>query len=104
MVYIVFPFSVFKKERGLITSSTYSRYRQTPLQLKRVKAHASRREPFTFVLLLEILAISEYKNKKQTLLPYVLCSHYVIRIAVLWVQLLLFGFIQILLNLLLERD
>jgi len=25
-------------------------YRQTPLPLKRVKAHASRREPFTFVL------------------------------------------------------
>jgi len=62
---------VFKKKRGLITSSTYSWYRQTPLQLKRVKVHASRREPFTFVLLLEILAISEYKNKKQTLLPYV---------------------------------
>jgi len=60
-----------KKERGLFTSSTYSWYRQTPLQLKRVKAHASRREPFTFVLLLEILAISEYKNKKQTLHLYV---------------------------------
>ena len=73
MVYIIFPYSVFKKERGLITSSTYSWYRQTPSYLKRVKAHASRREPFTSVLdRFEILAISEYKNKKQTLLPYVL--------------------------------
>jgi hypothetical protein len=30
-----------KKKRGQITSSTYSRYRQTPNYLKRVMAHAN---------------------------------------------------------------
>ena len=49
------------KKRGLITSSTSFRYRQTPNNLKRVKAHA-------------ILPISNDKNKKQTLLPYVFMS------------------------------
>ena len=66
-------FDYIQKKRGLITSSTSFWYRQTPSYLKRVKAHASRREPFTSVLdRFEILAISNDKNKKQTLLPYVL--------------------------------
>ena len=38
------------KKREQITSLTFLRYRQTPNHLKRVKAHAIRREPSTFVL------------------------------------------------------
>ena len=33
-----------KRKRGQFTSSTYSRHRQTPIYLKRVKAHAIKRE------------------------------------------------------------
>jgi hypothetical protein len=64
------------EKRGLITSSTFLRYRQTPNYLKRVKAHAIRREPFTSVLdsILVHLPIFKNKNKKQTLLPYVFMS------------------------------
>jgi len=40
----------------------YSRYRQTPLQLKRVKAHAIRREPSTLLLLL--ISIWRISNNK----------------------------------------
>jgi hypothetical protein len=39
-----------KRKRGQFTSSTYSRYRQTPILLKRVNAHAERRELSTSVL------------------------------------------------------
>ena len=33
-----------KRKRGQFTSSTFLRYRQTPNNLKRVKAHATKRE------------------------------------------------------------
>ena len=53
-------------KRGQITSSTFSRYRQTPYVLQRVNAHAVRRELSTSVLVhsLEILPNSENKNLK----------------------------------------
>ena len=41
---------IIYKKRELLTSLTFLRYRQTPIYLKRVKAHAERREPSTFVL------------------------------------------------------
>ena len=37
-------FDYTQKKRGLFTSSTLSRYRQTPIYLKLVNAHAIRRE------------------------------------------------------------
>ena len=39
-----------KRKRGQVTSSTFPRHRQTPNCLKRVNAHAERRELSTFVL------------------------------------------------------
>ena len=39
-----------KRKREQITSLTFPRYRQTPINLKRVSAHAERREPSTIVL------------------------------------------------------
>ena len=39
-----------KRKREQITSLSFLRYRQTPLFLKRVKAHASRRKPSTLLL------------------------------------------------------
>ena len=42
--------NTIQKKREQITSLTFLRYRQTPNHLKRVKAHAIRREPSTFVL------------------------------------------------------
>ena len=36
-----------KRKRGQITSSTLSRYRQTPMFHKLVKVHAEQREPST---------------------------------------------------------
>jgi len=38
------------KKREQFTSLTFTWYRQTPYNLKRVKAHAIRREPSTSVL------------------------------------------------------
>ena len=78
MVYIVFLFSVFKKERGLITSSTFPGYRQTPNHLKRVIAHACRREPSTSVLD-DFLQFADFGKQEQkanasSLCPYVYLS------------------------------
>ena len=39
-----------KENVDYLTSSTLLRYRQTPLHHIRVKAHAIRREPFSFTL------------------------------------------------------
>ena len=51
------------------------RHRQTPIYLKRVNAHAIRREPSTMFLidLFEIWRIPEYKNQsgRSVLCPYV---------------------------------
>ena len=38
------------RKREQITSLTFRRHRQTPIYLKRVSAHAIRREPSTIVL------------------------------------------------------
>ena len=40
-----------QKKRGLITSSTFRRYWGKPINLKRVIAHANRREPSTSFLI-----------------------------------------------------
>ena len=59
-----------KRKRGLVTSSTFLRYRQTPILLKRVKVHAERREPSTSVLAIsfEILPIFQEQESKVDVL------------------------------------
>ena len=77
----IFYVNIQNKKRGLFTSSTFSRYRQTPVYLKRANAHAERREQSTSVLdKLSILPIFENKNQKWTFQSFVfilslLCHH-----------------------------
>ena len=68
----------------IVTSSTFSRYRQTPILLKRANAHALRRELSTSVLAIsfDIFGdLSEDKNPKvdvhpicplQSIFPYLI--------------------------------
>ena len=59
-----------KRERGQFTSSTFPRYRQTPILLKRVNAHAKWRELLLlFLQYFEILPISGNKNLKADIHP-----------------------------------
>jgi len=52
IISIVFPKGRHRKrKRELFTSLTFTRHRQTPIYLKRVKAHAIRREPSTSFLI-----------------------------------------------------
>ena len=52
------------KKREQITSLTFRRHRQTPNNLKRVKAHAVRREPSTLLLVVSLIwRISETRIK-----------------------------------------
>ena len=67
-----------KRKREQITSLTFLRYRQTPNNLKRVKAHAIRREPSTFVLdcFCQILPILVNKNQSGR---FTICLLYLYR-------------------------
>lgn len=47
---IIGNLKIYTNKRGLITTSTFTRHRQTPINLKRVKVHAIRRELPTSVL------------------------------------------------------
>ena len=62
-----------KERRGQITSSAFLRYRQTPMFLKRVNAHAIQRELSTSVLetFLSIPQLSENKNQKWTFFAFI---------------------------------
>ena len=66
-----------KRKRGQFTSSTLFWYRQTPIYLKRVNAHAERRELLLqFLQYSEILPISGNKNLKVDVqILYVLFSY-----------------------------
>ena len=69
------------KKREQITSLTFLRYRQTPCVLKRVKAHAIRREPSTLLLYASVnFADFQKQESKRTLhnmsvISILLCYH-----------------------------
>ena len=57
---------MYAKKRGQFTSSTLFRYRQTPCNLKRVKAHAIRRElQLQFLITFCQLAIFRWQESKS---------------------------------------
>ena len=95
-----------KRKRGQFTPSTFSRYRQTPNNLKRANAHAIWRELSTSVLdySLEILPISENKNLKvdiHPICPNVVISSQPIGITVLFCSTI-FRFKQLRLNVIVQ--